>query len=215
MFSTNRESNRNVLLIGAPTMVALMIVLGVVAGRVLGPLAAVLTVCCVYWVCCWTLCCFGADLLQLARSYRTPLSRNPIDLLMTWLPPIGVVSVAAFSPWANPSVSVVAAIVGIAVLNGVTEEAFWRGAFVSAFPRSIFWGFAYPTLLFTAWHLALLCIPNVKYEAGALGMLGGAAVMGVLWGGAFWRTHDLRSVTMAHVVTNMAAFYMLARENWF
>ena len=124
-------------------------------------------------------------------------------------------SVVILSSLPIPSAFYFAIVLGIAFVNGVTEEMLWRGAFVTVFPSQIGWGFIYPTLLFSVWHIALLCIPNVKYEAGALGMLGGAAVMGVLWGCAFWRTRDLRSVTIAHVVTNIFAFSMLATENWF
>jgi uncharacterized protein len=134
--------------------------------------------------------------------------------LMTWLAPLCVLLVTVLSSLPLPSMVVIATIFGIALVNGVTEEMFWRGAFVTVFPKQIGWGFVYPTVLFTAWHIALLCIPNVKYAGGALGLLGGAAVMGVLWGYAFWRTRDLRSITIAHVVTNIFAFSMLATENW-
>lgn len=134
---------------------------------------------------------------------------------MTWLPPFAVLCVTIASGWPILPLHVFVAILGIALVNGVTEEMFWRGKFVAAFPKQIGWAFVYPTVIFTLWHIALLCIPNMEYEAGAFGMLGGAAFMGGLWGYAHWRTRDLRSVTIAHVLTNVCAFSTLARTNWY
>ncbi|MEO1148936.1 MAG: CPBP family intramembrane glutamic endopeptidase, partial [Cyanobacteria bacterium J06638_22] len=211
---SKNAGNPNFLLFGSFVLVALMIAFALVIGRMTGSLTALLVVCFTYWVGCWALCYFGSNLPQLIQSYRSPLSRDPIALLMTWLPPIGVFFAAFVSSLPVPSIPVLTATIGIAILNGVTEELFWRGAFVSVFSKQVAWGWAYPTVLFVLWHIALLCVPNVAYKAGALGMLGGAGVMGVLWACAFWRTRDLRSVTMAHVMTNSFAFTMLALENW-
>jgi hypothetical protein len=51
--------------------------------------------------------------------------------------------------------------------------------------------------LFGRWLGSLALVPGVRYEGGLPALLGGAAVFGVFWGWTVWRTHDLRSVTVA------------------
>lgn len=75
-------------------------------------------------------------------------------------------------------------------------------------------GDLYPLILFTAWHIALALLPGIHYEGGAGALIGGAGFLGLLWGLAVWRTRDLRSVTIAHVLTNTFAFSGLVLANW-
>jgi hypothetical protein len=146
--------------------------------------------------------------------YRTPFNRRPLGLVLIWLPPITTLGVVFVTAAQHLSAQVLTAVCGVALVNGFTEELFWRGAFTATFPGSFRFAYVYPATLFTAWHVALALVPGVRYEGGAAALIGGAAVMGLGWGWVVWRTGDLRSVTVAHVMTNVFAFSGLVLSNW-
>lgn len=209
----NRNKPR-LLLIGAILLVAATIGLAPLFGRGCGSLVAVLELCAVYWSGCWFLALYAGDRSSLAALYRARLNRRPIELVLTWLPVVATFLVGFLPSVSRVPLWALAAVFGVSLINGVTEELFWRGAFVSRFPGSLKFGFLFPLIAFASWHIALARLPGVHYEGGIMALLGGSAVFGVCWGWSVWRTHDLRSVTLAHVLTNTFAFTQLALANW-
>jgi membrane protease YdiL (CAAX protease family) len=195
-------------------MVALTIVAASVLGRFLSSLQAILVLMLLYWCGCWVLALRALSRSEMRALYRAPLTRYPLTLALTWLPPAATFAVAFLPSLPRFSLGVLTAVLGIAVINGTTEELFWRGIFYNAFPKNVWLGYLYPTALFTMWHTALALVPGMHYEGGALALLGGAAALGLSWGWVVWQTHDLRSVTVAHILTNTFAFSGLVLLNW-
>ena len=202
------------LLFCAPLLVALTIIMAPVFGQLLSSLTAVLALMLLYWCGCWALVLLVAPRKELVALYRTVPNRRPIELILTWLPPVATFAIVFLHTLSYISWAVLAVVMLVALVNGITEELFWRGTFVAAFPRSLRLGYLYPLLWFSAWHIALSLLPGIHYQGGALALIGGAAALGLGWGWVVWRTRDLRSVTIAHLATNFFAFTGLALANW-
>jgi membrane protease YdiL (CAAX protease family) len=208
------RTRSRLLLTGAWLLVAVTIGLAPLLGRALDSLPALLALGAVYWSGCWLLALLAGDRDRLAALFRTPLNRRPLELVLTFLPVVATLVVGFLPSVSRVPLPVLAAVFAVAMVNGVTEELFWRGTFVSRFPDNPKLGFWFPLFPFISWHLALALVPGVRYEGGLPALLGGAAVFGLCWGATLWRTHDLRSVTIAHVLTNAFAFTQLALGNW-
>ncbi|MCA9264355.1 MAG: CPBP family intramembrane metalloprotease [Planctomycetales bacterium] len=206
--------NDKLLLIGAHVLVVAMILVGLIVGRTFGSLAAVLIVCSSYWASCWALAVASSAWPTLRQTYQTRAKPKFRHHLLIWTPVVALPAITFLTANKVPPVAAILAIALASLINGTTEEMFWRGAFVAAYPHRLILGYVYPTVLFTSWHIALLCLPGVKYEGGAIGLLGGAAILGTVWGLAYWRTRDLRAVSIAHVSVNLFAFTILAGQNW-
>jgi membrane protease YdiL (CAAX protease family) len=55
----------------------------------------------------------------------------------------------------------------------------------------------------------------MKYQGGFAALVGGAALMGFIWGFVAYKTKSLRAVTIAHVAANFFAFSAMIYDNWF
>lgn len=102
----------------------------------------------------------------------------------------------------------------VATVNAITEETLWRGAFVMRFPERLQLGLLFPLVPFATWHVALALIPIDYGPGGAVGLVGGAAILGIIWGWVVWRTRSLRSVILAHALTNFFGFATIGVSNW-
>jgi hypothetical protein len=100
-----------------------------------------------------------------------------------------------------------------ALCNGVLEEAFWRGVFVSQFD-DIWRAYVLPCTFFVLWHVTLAAMPGMHYHGGGTALIGGAAVFGIVWGFVSWRQRSIFITTIAHVLVNFFAFSGLILENW-
>lgn len=101
----------------------------------------------------------------------------------------------------------------ISAINGPLEEIAWRGGFLATFrdrPRLGFW---LGWMLFTALHIPLALSVGVVFDGGAMALVGGAAVLGLLWSAVAWRTASVFYVAMAHFLTNVFAFWILFDRN--
>lgn len=129
---------------------------------------------------------------------------------------VGVVGLAAVVP--NTSLltthgAMLAAVV--ALINAPLEETAWRGGFMTEFADRPRLGFWFGWLLFTAWHLPLALSQGIVFDGGWLALVGGAAALGLLWSWIAWRTGSVFWVTIAHVLTNALAFWVLFDGNGF
>jgi membrane protease YdiL (CAAX protease family) len=101
-----------------------------------------------------------------------------------------------------------------ALINGTLEELLWRGALIATYPKKIWIGYIYPTLFFSAWHIAPeLILPN-PLSGGALSFICGALVMGFAWGWIAWRSRSILLTTVAHILTNFFGFVGFIYLNW-
>ena len=101
------------------------------------------------------------------------------------------------------------------LLNGILEENFWRVTFNKVFGNNIILSYFVPTIIFSLWHFALLFASDVNYHGGALALVGGASVMGAIWGIVMFKTKNPKVIMSAHVLTNFFAFSQLLYQNWF
>lgn len=163
-----------------------------------------------YWLSCWVFI-----FLVRPDSRSVAISRNRIKLLdwLVWLPVLGILVVTITKATSFPSLAMIAPLLAMALVNGVTEEFFWRRMFANVFPDDRVRGLVLPWILFTLLHVALLRIPNVRYEGGPLALVGGACMMGALWGLSYWFNRNLLGICSAHVIANVFAFFMLASDN--
>lgn len=102
-----------------------------------------------------------------------------------------------------------------ACVNGSLEELFWRGTFVRVYGDDFRKSYVIPTIIFSCWHFALLFAKGVTYNGGGVALVGGACVMGAIWGFVMYKTRKIEIVIGAHVLVNFFAFSQLIYENWF
>ncbi len=200
-----------VLIFGAPALLLASIGLAPVLGQSLDRWTAAMTLLTLYWAGCLGLARVSAR-RSLRAMYGAPLNRRSFELLLTWLPPALLLTMFLPSVASLPG-PVLMAVFAVALVNGIVEELFWRGTFIATFPDRLFLAWVYPTMLFAGWHVALSLLPGIEYEGGPVALIGGALMMGFVWGLVVLRTRDIRSVTAAHVLTNVFAFGGLLLAN--
>lgn len=165
----------------------------------------------IYWTTCWiTLYVFRN--LEQTQPQRQPKRHIILDYL-PFLPLVGVALTAVSTLDQPPPFVATILIIVAAVLNGITEEFYWRRLFCNAFYPNVTLGFAVPLLLFSIWHIALLLIPAITYQGGPLALVGGGAVLGLVWAIAYWFNQKIWTIASAHVLVNAFAFMMLAHDN--
>jgi len=198
---------QKILLVATPMIVLLLIYLFPVLTHSLGNPRGLAISLAIYWgVVCFG---FGLSIIgprNLKRLYARPKTANALNLALAILPVL-LVFFAAFLPVVTtltPRILLLATL--FAIINGTAEELFWRGAFLRHFPQDARYAVAYPLVLFTTWHIALALIKGAQYQGGALTLIGGAAIMGLLWGVLAWRTKLIYLPTLSHIGVNMMAF---------
>lgn len=88
----------------------------------------------------------------------------------------------------------------ISIVNGVAEEVLWRGAYVSVFSDSVWWGYLYPVLGFAAWHFVPQSVfPNPRPGA-AVSLVIAAGIVGLMWGWVAFRTKSIRWTSLSHIL---------------
>ena len=195
------------LLVATPLIVLLLIYLFPALTHSLGKSRGLAISLAIYWgVVCFG---FGLSIIgprNLKRLYTRPKTANTLNLALAILPVL-LVFFAAFLPVVTtltPRILLLATL--FAIINGTAEELFWRGAFLRHFPHDPRYVIAYPLVLFSTWHIALTLIKGAQYQGGALTLIGGAAIMGLLWGILAWRTKSVYLSTLSHIGVNMMAF---------
>lgn len=195
------------LLVATPLIVLLLIYLFPALTHSLGRSRGMAIALAIYWGAV----CFGFGLTiigprNLKCLYTRPKTANALNLALAILP-VMLVFFAAFLPITatlTPRILLLATL--FAIINGTAEELFWRGAFIRHFSQDARYAVAYSLVLFTTWHIALALIKGANYQGGALALIGGAAIMGLLWGILAWRTKSVYLSTLSHIGVNMMAF---------
>jgi membrane protease YdiL (CAAX protease family) len=134
---------------------------------------------------------------------------------LCFIPVIATFLVAFLPTLPHISIRLLLILTLYAGLNGTLEELFWRGTFHGVYGDDLIRAYLLPTAIFTCWHFALLFADGVAYHGGAAALVGGACVMGVIWGFAVYKTGKVWLTVTAHVLVNFFAFSQLLYENWF
>lgn len=163
----------------------------------------------------WLLWCIGLPLwalsprtlISLLRPSREPdNSGGKIYWTIVWLPALGTFGAVflKYAVLARPVHLLLALL--FALVNAPLEEILWRGLYAVRFHRSLFFGYLYPAIFFGLWHLALYFSAGNLLSGGLASLVGGAFVMGLIWGWVAWKTRSLFSVCIAHALANFFAF---------
>ncbi len=168
----------------------------------------------VYWLTCLALSVYFIGAASLKSLFRRPPLRW--QTLLWALLPVALVVFGSFAkdlPYLTPRLLALSAV--FALINASSEELFWRGAFLHNFPTDHRFAIFYPLVFFTLWHVAIILIPGVNIQGGAKSLLGGAAIMGLIWGLLGWKTRSIYLSTLSHFGVNFFAFtgVMLANAN--
>jgi len=100
------------------------------------------------------------------------------------------------------SLSIILVSALFAIINGTMEELLWRGAFVTAFPKSWLWSYLYPSIWFGYWHLSPQVIFPSQMLGGAFGFATMSIFMGLTFGWVAKKTNSIRWTTLAHILTD-------------
>ncbi|WP_044642803.1 CPBP family intramembrane glutamic endopeptidase [Risungbinella massiliensis] len=140
---------------------------------------------------------------------------NLVALFLVFLPAVstGIVVFSEYVTIVDRNVIFLALL--FALINAPLEELLWRKVYPMIFPRSIWWGFLYPTICFTAWHFAPALVRDSGMEGGITAFVGGALFMGLVWGWYSYRYQTIIPSTIAHILTNFFAFTGFLHVNFF
>lgn len=195
---------------------ALVFIVPELTGTFGGPQGYLLSLC-VYWLG------FCIPVIALhVRGKRSPrLFSEKLAWRDWWVPgflllQVGGVALLAFVPNTAVLTTHAAMLAGlVAVINGPLEEVAWRGGFMTRFADRPRLGFGLGWLLYTAWHLPLLLSHGIVFDGGWMALIGGAAVLGLLWSWIAWRTGSVFWTAIAHALTNVITFWVLFDHNGF
>jgi len=163
----------------------------------------------VFWCLLFPLWALGPrGLREVFRDVRPRLGRPAwLGLVLLAMPPILGFSTAfprALKEAAANLGLIISLSALIALVNATLEELLWRGAYVAAFPKSIWLGYLYPALGFAAWHLAPLSVRPSAMPGGAGGFVAGAFFLGLCWGWVAWRTGSIRWTVVSHILLDLS-----------
>ncbi len=201
----------SLVLSAAAMIVAMAFVVPMVSTR-FEPLIAYVSILAVYWTgfCLPVAVIFGRE----GRSISLTPKGVPL-----WAPvlalglPVLVAFGAGLFTLETPQASLIAIAVSVALINGPLEELAWRRTFrANSGDRLSFELLG--LLLFAAWHLPLLLTRGVDFDHGALGLVGGAALMGGVWVLMTRATNSVGWPMISHTLVNMAAFVPHFQQNF-
>ncbi len=134
---------------------------------------------------------------------------------VSFIPVLATFIVAFLPQLEDYTIKLMLIVLVYAILNGTLEELFWRYTYNNIFGENMILSYIWPTINFTCWHFALLLADGMQYHGGALALVGGAGVMGIIWGHMMYKTHNVKIAIVAHICVNFCAFSQLVYQNWF
>lgn len=162
------------------------------------------------------ICLFDGLKSLKANAYQVIRNRyNIVYYILAFVPVIATFFVAFLPSAKNYTVCMLIITAIYAILNGTLEELFWRYTYQTVFKNQVGLSYIWPTLNFTCWHFALLFAAGMTYHGGGVALVGGAGVMGMLWGLMMYKAHNIKIAIVAHIGANFFAFSQLIYENWF
>lgn len=176
------------------------------------PLAGYVCVLAIYWVCFCipTALIYGPGPARIALSLRA--TRRWVSATALALPLVVFFAANPLS-WIGSDPGILALAAVCALINGPLEELAWRRAFRANSNGSL----AYELVglgLFTLWHVPLYFSQGVAFDHGAVGLIGGALVLGTVW---LFMTRASDSVgwpMVSHALVNIAAFLPFFATNF-
>ena len=183
-------------------------------GRLANPLNAYLFSFLAYWILI-SFTSLGLILcnVELATQLKTYLinPKRKYLLGLNFVPVVGVLFVVFIPNIPNLDIWLLSGVIVISLFNGVFEELFWRGIVLVRYANSTLLLLA-SMALFTVFHFAFLFLP-LAYQGGTVNLVGGSAIMGLLWLFVAKYTKNITFAMLAHVLVNLFAFTGLFIDN--
>ena len=208
-----RFAMRRLSLVGAALLLSgLMAAVVPIVTNAFSPLVGYICVLTIYWI---------GFCVPISMIYGRGPTRVTVGLRATnlWMPAIAlalpVVVFFAASPmtWVASEPGILALAVMCALFNGPLEELAWRRSFRAYSDDSFF----YELLglgLFTLWHAPLYFSEGVSFDHGALGLIGGAFLLGAVWTFMTRASDSIGWPMVSHALVNLATFPPLFAANF-
>jgi membrane protease YdiL (CAAX protease family) len=125
---------------------------------------------------------------------------NP-KYLLVYLFPIFMTLIGGFF-MSTPERNLIGLIVwlGMSVGNGVFEEILWRGVYPSLFPNSKLFGFVWPAIWFSIWHIAP---GSLSQNFQPIVLVAGALMLGIFFGWGAFKTKSLFWASIGHTFSGL------------
>lgn len=217
----NLENKKIFLLCTPPLLCVSMLILIPLLTNVLGTTAGYIIGFCIYWfIFCIPVSLYLSHGFGYIRGIyfqksNLPIATKLIYYVLAFIPCLGTLFAVFIEIAPKAGFKVLLLALGFALINGTIEEMFWRGLFNKVFTKNIFLSFVFPSIFFGIWHIALFMAKGITYQGGFSSLVGGAFIMGLLWGFIAYKTKSIKIVTIAHVIVNFTAFTGLIYQNWF
>lgn len=102
-----------------------------------------------------------------------------------------------------------------ALINGFLEEVYWRGLYLKFFGDQRKIRIIIATLFFTLVHIGIYQVQGLDFKGGWLPLIGGAAVLGLLWAWMVDRLKSILPTVLLHIGLNFFAFTGFYLSNGF
>ena len=172
----------------------------------------------IYWIYCllFSILLLKRGERKLSSLFKSrPDSNKGLLYSITALIPAAGVFFIQFLPYISLlNRGIILLIIFNSLFNGFIEELYWRGLYLLEFRDSSFFGFWLSTILFGAWHIALYTIVSINF-GGFIPLVGGALIMGLIWGLCARKTGSILFPVLGHITVNLFAFTGLYIENSF
>jgi membrane protease YdiL (CAAX protease family) len=122
--------------------------------------------------------------------------------ILLLLPPLGAGWYVFRTRLADATAAVIAASLGLALINALAEELLWRASYAVVFHDNVVLGLALPALGFAVWHLAPQIVLPSRQPGGAVTFVAASFVLGLLWGTVAWTTGSVFWTFLSHAATD-------------
>ena len=200
------QTHKKALLILPVLLVPSMAMVFTVAGNGLGTSLGYLLGFVIYWVLwCWMIpwVILGTSEFASLIKDREPLfTRSNWLAASLWL----FITVVAFLMYGQSFLQarlvLILMAIPIAIANGLSEELFWRGLFVRAFPKNFWLGCIYPAVGFALWHF----VPQILLPAeNRVGFVISTLFLGLANGWIAFRTGSAKWTAISHSLNGVIA----------
>lgn len=172
----------------------------------------------IYWIyCIFFIILFGRKKKEYLKGIlKSPSSpKDKCFNFLAFLPVIGVFVISFLPNIRSIGFVTFVLVVVSAFMNGIIEEIYWRGLYLMEYKDNVWIGLIGSTLIFALWHVSLLRSEGIKFHGGAMALVGGALIMGLLWAFVSRKVNSIRYCILAHICVNFFAFTGLYVTNGF
>jgi membrane protease YdiL (CAAX protease family) len=158
----------------------------------------------------WTIWCLFVPLILLGTKNflslfvdRTPLLSQPNWLVAVLWAFITLTAFRMFSrDFLRAPLTLILIAIPAATINGICEEALWRGLYVQSFPDNIWLAIFFPSVGFALWHLVPL---QVFSEGSKIGFVISTFFLGLAYGFIAYKTGSAKWTAISHSLNGILA----------